>query len=80
MNHNMNHVTTLRELEQAAIDYRQTAAKRIKLNQVQRRTLVKQNEIDGVLADFINYFGETHGIRYGLHRTHLKGGKVSASK
>ncbi len=69
----------LRVLEQTAINYRQVAAKRIKKNQVRRRTLVKQNEIDGVLADFINYFGETIGVRYGLHRTHLKGGKVTSA-
>ena len=73
----MKKAELLRILEQTAVNYRQTAAKRIKKNQIQRRTLVKQHEIDGVLADFINYFGETLGVRYGLHRTHLKGGKVT---
>ena len=68
----MKKVELLRALEYAAGRYCKVASKRIKKNQINRSSLVKQHEIEAVSAEFVNFFAEELGISYGLHRTHLR--------
>lgn len=64
-------IETLNKLKQAAKQYRLGASESINrnshMNNIQGDVFIKQNHIDAILVDFINYIASKYNIDYALY-------------
>lgn len=73
----MEAIEALNVMTHYARNYTARAQRSLKLNrhmnEIEQSETVKQEHIEAVLVDFINYIGFSHGIDYALNAKDIKG-------
>lgn len=75
----MNAVELMKWLEEACKKYRLNATKSIKKNKALNEYSgdeIKQQDVDAILVDFINFIGYAHGVNYDLNTKDLNETKI----